>query len=101
MVAPIGRGPEIEERLAFDLAAEQGAYASSGQANRMAGAAVEREDEGVGEHAANGAGIDLGALRRRSSPAFLLPVSVKLAAGGVFHVTVAPPQRSSARHLCP
>ena len=66
----------------------------------MAAIAVEREDEGVAQHAANGAGFDLGALGRPARPALLFPIGVKFAACGVFHDqtrsrTRAPPPDTS------
>ena len=56
-----------DEGFAFKLAAEQGANPRAGEPKRMAGAVVERQDEGVAEHLADGARLDLGALRRRTA----------------------------------
>ena len=72
-VLVLGR-PEIDEGLALELAAEGGADARAGDAERMPGASIERQHEGVGEHAADGAGLDVAALRRRPQAAALIPI---------------------------
>ena len=64
---PACRGPEAEEGFTLEFPAEQRADPRAGEANRMTGTAIERKDEGVAEHAANGAGLDLGALGRRAA----------------------------------
>ena len=92
----IGQVPKIEERLAYDFAAEQGAHARSSEPDGVAGAAVERQDKRIGQHGANGARVDVRAFRGWTGPTLFLPVNVKLAACGVFH-----DNRFPAQHLCP
>ena len=91
----IGQVPKIEERLAFDFAAEQGAHARSSEPDGVAGAAVERQDKRIGQHGANGAGLDVRAFRGWAGPTLFLPVSVKLAACGVFHDNRFPARNTS------
>ena len=74
----------------FELAAEQRADPRAGEPDRIAGAAVERQNEGVAQHAADGAGFDVGALGRRAGAAPFLPIGVKLAAGRMFHGRTRP-----------
>ena len=93
------RGPQADERLAFELAAEQRADPRAGEPKRMTRAAVERQDEGVAEHLANGAGLDLGALGRRTLAAPLLPIRIEFPARCVFHGRTAPCHRAAAAHL--
>ena len=69
----------------FKLAAEQGAYPRAGEPEGMAGFIVKSEDEGIAEHLAKRARLDLGTLRRWASAASLLPIRVELAARCVFH----------------
>lgn len=58
------RGPQFDEALAFELAAEQCADAGPGKTERVPGAAVESENEYIGEQVADGAGRDIGLPRR-------------------------------------
>jgi len=51
----------------------------------MRGRAVERENEYVAEHLANGAGLDFRPLGGPTVAALLLPISVKFLANSVFH----------------
>src|SRR3954454_7431484 len=68
------RRPEIDECLAFELAPEGGADARAGDAERMPGASIERQHEGVGKDAADGSGLDVATLRRRPQTAALIPI---------------------------
>src|SRR5208282_4704534 len=90
---PACRGPEAEEGFPFEFSAEQRADPRASEANRMTGTAIERKNEGVAERAANGAGLDVGALGRRACPALLLPISIKLPARGVLHEELLPYSR--------
>ncbi len=78
----------------FQLAAEQRAEAGAGEAEKMVVVAVHLDHEGVAQHMADGAGLDVGTLRRRPGPAALIPIFEQLAVGWVFHF--APPVVRSA-----
>src|SRR5262245_13259315 len=80
--------PEIDESLALELAAEGGADAGTGDPEGVTGALVEAEDESVGQHPANGARIDVGAVRRRPQSPLLVPVFEQLAYRRMFHWTL-------------
>src|SRR5208282_5299057 len=96
---PACRGPEAEKGFPLELPAEQRADPRAGEANRMTGTAIERKDEGVAERAANGAGLNVGALGRGARPALLLPIGIKLPARGVLHEELLP--YSCRRSPCP
>jgi hypothetical protein len=79
------RRPQVEKADALELAAEQGADAGPGDTEVVVGAGIAAKDEGVGEHVADGARLDLGALGRQPDAAPLVPVFEQLAIGGMFH----------------
>ena len=62
------RMPEPIERLALELAAEEGADAGSGEPDRRGALGRDLEDEGVGEDVPDLAGLDLAALGALRSP---------------------------------
>src|SRR5579883_1531055 len=95
---PFGR-PDVGERDAVELAAEQGAYARSRDPERMARARIEAEDECVGEHTTNGARLDVAALRRRTRAAPLVPIIEQLSRRRMFHVASVPSRCTSASVL--
>src|SRR5215470_13483639 len=64
----------IEKGLALQVAAEHGADAGAGDAEGMPCARLATENEGVGEHAADGAGLDVAALGRRPRAALRVPI---------------------------
>src|SRR5579863_5809887 len=78
-------GPNPDERLAFEFTPKQRTDPGAGEPKGMAGAAIERKDESIAQHLANGARLDIGALRRRAFAAPFLPIRIELAARGVFH----------------
>ena len=55
--------------------------------------------EGVAQHVADGAGLDVGALRRQPFAAALVPIVEQLAVGRVFHF--APPVAHFRASACP
>src|SRR4029077_9370987 len=79
------KGPKVDEGLAFELAAEQGANPGAGEPERMAVRAIQFENEGIAQGRPYGTRFDVGTLRRRALAAPFLPVSVKLPARCVFH----------------
>src|SRR5271156_880632 len=88
------RRPKPDEGLALKLAAEQRANPRSGKAKRVTRGAVERHDETVAQHLADGAWLDLGALGRLTIAAPLLPICIQFPARRVFH------NRSLTPRLC-
>src|SRR4029077_12704876 len=90
--------PQIEKNFVLELAAEQRAEPRAGDAERMAVRGLEGEDEGVGEHAADRAGLDIGALGRRPPGAPLVPIVEHLAYRRMLHWG-APPASPAGR--CP
>jgi hypothetical protein len=78
-IARVTIGLRFEKGLSLDLATEQRADPSACNAEGMSILRFAGENEGVGEHAADGAGLDVRALRRRASATPLVPIGEHLA----------------------
>jgi hypothetical protein len=90
--------PQLDEALGFQLTAKQRAEAGSGQAEQMVLDAVHLEHEGVAQHMTDGAGLDVGALRRKPGAAAFVPIFEQFAGRWVFHF-VAPVTRFAVRRV--
>ena len=72
--------PDLEERRAAQLAAEQRIGAAADDAKRESVSGGKFQNESVGEHAANGARFDVVALRSAARAAQSVPISEELQA---------------------
>src|SRR5215211_9430768 len=79
--------PQGFERLALELAAEQAAYACSRQPEGGQSGRLVAENEAVPERGTDRARLDFAAIGSRAGAAPLVPVGVKGASRGMFHVT--------------
>ena len=86
----VGLAPQIEERLAAQLAQEQGVGAGADDPQRESGRRVEFENERVGENAADRARIDVVALRRAARAAQRVPIGEQFPARGELHGGLPP-----------
>src|SRR5262249_60583607 len=77
--------PQIEKAVALELAAEQRAEPGAGDAERMPPPRVEGENERIGKHAADGAGLDVATFRGEPPPPLLVPIIVQLAYRRMLH----------------
>ena len=94
---PVLLAPEVEKRRAAQFPEEERVRARADDAHGKFAPRVELEDERVGENAANGAGIDIVALRRAAGAAQFVPIGVELLTGGEFHCGLP---FGSPRRLC-
>src|ERR1700730_2075074 len=76
---------QIEKGLPFELAPEQRADPSAGNAEGMPKSRFEGGNEGVRQHAAEGAGVDISTLRHRPFAAPLVPIVEQLADRWMLH----------------
>ena len=93
---PVLFAPELEKRRAAQFPEEERVRPRADDAHGKCASRVELEDERVGENAANGAWIDIVALRRAAGAAQFVPIGVELLTGGQFHC--GPP--STPRGVC-
>src|ERR1043165_4850175 len=85
--------PQVQERLVFELPAEQRADTRAGQPERMAAAGIEFQDEHVAQGAPDRTRLDLAAFRRATrAPPRLTPAPCRRA-------TRAPPRSPIAEQL--
>src|SRR5690606_27444764 len=91
-------GPQVEEVDALDLATVERAHPRAGEAHPLARRADHLEDERVGEHPADVAGLDLTPPRRGFAAANTIPVREELARRRVSHLTCRPCRREPAPH---
>src|SRR5262249_2864265 len=84
-VVAVRARPQIEKAVALELAAEQRADPGAGDAERMPPPRVEGENERIGKHAADGAGLDVATFRGEPPPPLLVPIIVQLAYRRMLH----------------
>jgi hypothetical protein len=101
LLARIGR-PGCTQRFTFQFAAKQGAKPGAGQAVTLFVNEVGGEDKDVAERVTDLRGIDVGAVWRGPGATLLVPVSMQLSRGTVFHsnATLVSP-RDGAGFRCP
>src|ERR1043165_478078 len=91
--------PQVQERLVFELPAEQRADTRAGQPERMAAAGIELQDEHVAQGAPDRTRLDLAAFRRATRSTPRSPIAEQLAARALLHTSpstaasrIAPPR---------
>src|SRR5262245_48701315 len=88
------RFPQCDEALALELAAEQGADAGACEAERMTGAFVDGEDEGIAEHVADRSRLDLAAFGGCAPATPPVPICEQLTARSMLHGAPVSPSRT-------
>src|SRR5260370_18529081 len=78
--------PKVHERLPLQLATEYGADPRAGEPERVIDLAVERENEAVAQHAADGAGFNIAALGRQAIAAPFIPIGKQFTGRWIFHI---------------